>query len=198
MHGFIKLHRSMLDWEWYGDPCTTLVFIHLLLNANFRERQYRGETVKVGECVFGVKAMADHTGLSVQQVRTALKHLQTTGEITIRTTNKYSVATLENWGFYQSLDDDLTNEQQTTNKRATTPKEGKKVRNIFVPPTLSEVEDYAIEKASPVDPVFFWNYYAESGWDGVKNWKQKFLTWDRKEKERQGNQPKQERVKWDY
>lgn len=197
MHGFIKLHRSMLDWEWYGDPCTTLVFIHLLLSANFRERQYRGETIKVGECVFGVKALAEHTGLSVQQVRTALKHLQTTGEITVRATNKYSVATLENWGFYQSLCDDPTNEQQTNNKQATTPKE-KKNNKKFIPPTLADVKAYAVEKQSPVDYEFFWNYYESSKWDGVKNWKQKFLTWDKKERERQGNQPQQERVKYDY
>ena len=57
---------------------------------------------------------------------------------------------------------------------------------------------YAVEKQSPVDYEFFWNYYESSKWDGVKNWKQKFLTWDKKERERIGNQPVVERVRWDY
>ena len=54
----------------------------------------------------------------------------------------------------------------------------------FTPPTLEEVQDYAKERESSTDPVKFWQYYDAGGWkDGqgkpVKNWKQKFLTWER-------------------
>ena len=34
--GFIKLHRKIVDWEWYDDINRNFRFIyHLLLKANF-------------------------------------------------------------------------------------------------------------------------------------------------------------------
>ena len=59
----------------------------------------------------------------MQNVRTSINKLKSTGELTSKSTNKYTLVTLTNYGFYQ--DDDkqltnkltskLTNEQQTTN-----------------------------------------------------------------------------------
>lgn len=197
MNGYIKLDRKMLDWGWYDDANTKVVFLHLLLTANWKEREYHGQTIEVGQAIFGVNSLAEQLGLSVRNVRTALDHLKSTGEITIKTTNKFSVATLVNWAKYQLQEDEVTNNRQTTDKQVTTPKE-RKNNNKFVPPTLGEVQAYAREKHSPVDYEFFWNYYNESNWNGVKNWKQKFLTWDRKERERQGNSPREERIVYDY
>ena len=197
MNGFIKIDRGMVDWGWYDDSNTKDVFLHLILTANWKETQYHGRTIKAGQTVFGIQALAERLGMSVRNVRTALEHLKRTGEITVEATNKFSIATLENWAKYQLQEEEVTNNRQTTDKRLTTPKE-KKNNNIFRPPTLGEVEAYAKEKHSPVDYEFFWNYYNESDWNGVKNWKQKFLTWDRKERECVGNTPKVERVKYDY
>ena len=33
MSGWIKLHRSTTEWEWYSDHNTTRLFIHLLING---------------------------------------------------------------------------------------------------------------------------------------------------------------------
>lgn len=197
MNGYIKLDRGMLDWGWYDDPNTKAVFLHLLLTANWKETEYRGHKLNAGDTIFGVNALAEKLGLSVKQVRTALAHLQTTGEISVKGTNKFSIATLENWAKYQLDDEEGANKGQTNGKQRATPKESKKEKNIFVPPTLEEVKAYAYEKQSPVDYEYFWNYYNLSNWDGVKNWKQKFLTWDKKERERQ---PKavQERPKYTF
>lgn len=197
MNGYIKLNRKMTEWGWYDEPNTKIVFLHLLLTANWKEREYHGHTIKAGETVFGTQALAEQLGISRQQVRTALAHLQETEEITIRSTNKFSVATLKNWAKYQVECDESTNNQPTNNQQVTTPKERKNNKK-FIPPTLADVKAYAGEKQSPVDYEFFWNYYESSKWDGVKNWKQKFLTWDKKERERIGNQPVVERVRWDY
>lgn len=196
MNGFIKIDRGMLDWGWYDDPSTKIVFLHLLLTANWKEREYRGHKLKVGDTVFGVSALADRLGLSVRQVRTAIQHLEKTGEITVKATNKFSIATLENWAKYQFEEEEATNNRQTKDNQSTTPKERKNIKK-YVPPTLEEVKEYAYEKQSPVDYEYFWNYYNLSNWDGVKNWKQKFLTWDKKERERQ---PKavQERPKYTF
>ena len=55
----------------------------------------------------------------------------------------------------------------------------------FVPPTLEQVEQYVKEKGLQVDPQFFCEYYEADNWhskgEPVKSWKQKILTWHRKE-----------------
>lgn len=83
----------------------------------------------------------------------------------------------------------LTNTNQTnTNISSVSEKpKAKKERKTFVPPTLEEVIAYAKERNSTVNPKFFYDYYSSADWvDGkgvkVKNWKQRFVTWDNKER----------------
>lgn len=134
---YIKLFRKMLSWEWYKDTCTTRVFLHILLRANYKPSKYKGMDIDAGECVFGRKQWAEELGLSEQQVKTALKHLKSTNEITIKSTNKFSVVRVEKWAFWQieeggttsKVTSKLTNKQPTTNQQLTTSKESKKVIN---------------------------------------------------------------------
>lgn len=70
------------------------------------------------------------------------------------------------------------------NKKERVKKE--KAPRIFVAPTLDEVRNYAEARCSAVDPVKFFEFYSAGNWvDGkgqpVRNWKQKFLTWENKE-----------------
>ena len=57
----------------------------------------------------------------------------------------------------------------------------------FVPPTLEEVKAYVKEKGYNVDAEYFFQYYTAGDWKDsegkpVQNWKQKLITWSRKEK----------------
>lgn len=61
-----------------------------------------------------------------------------------------------------------------------------KKRTIFTPPTLEEVQAYVEERGSNVDAQKFFDYYTVGNWkdakgNAVKNWKQKLLTWERKD-----------------
>lgn len=68
------------------------------------------------------------------------------------------------------------------------PERGKRTAVKFVPPTLEEVEAYAASRQSTVDPRRFFEYFntpdaqgrswRDSKGNPVKNWKQKFLTWE--------------------
>lgn len=63
-------------------------------------------------------------------------------------------------------------------------------RKRFSPPTLDEVRAYAKERNSSVDPQKFHDYYEAGDWKDqagkpVKNWKQKLITWERKETTKQ-------------
>lgn len=137
LNGFVKLHRKMIEWGWYSDCVVKDVFIHLLMVAAFKESQYLGHEIKPGQAIIGRKKLAQELGFSEQQIRTALKKLESTGEISLKSTNKFTIATVENWEFYQCNDETLTNEQPTNNQQITNNqphlKNVKNVKNNMLP-----------------------------------------------------------------
>lgn len=120
LNGFIKLHRKLVAWGWYQDYVVKDVFLHLLLTANFKDTTWKDRILKKGQVVVGSQNIANELGFTRQQVRTALKKLRSTNEITIEATNKFSIITIVNWEEYQS-DDENSNHQnnQYINKQAT-------------------------------------------------------------------------------
>jgi hypothetical protein len=192
-NGWIRLHRSLTKWGWYSDSNTCRVFIHLLLTANFEPSEFRGKKIDKGQAVFGLLSLAENLELSVRSVRTSLEHLKSTGELTIETTNKYSVATIVKYSLYQyegnesdkqndtQTDNPSTNDRQTTDKRPTTSKnirreEYKKdkkdndcsteqsTRATFKPPTVDEVAAYCRERCNAVVAQQWHDFYTSKGW----------------------------------
>lgn len=43
--GFVAIPRGLTDWEWYSEPNTARLFIHLLLTANWSQKQWQGITI---------------------------------------------------------------------------------------------------------------------------------------------------------
>lgn len=101
--GYIKLYRSLLNWEWYDDINTKTVFLHLLLTVSIAESQWHGITVPRGSRVSSYAVLASETKLSVDKVRTAIKHLEATGEITRCKHPKYTVFTVNNYDKFQNI-----------------------------------------------------------------------------------------------
>lgn len=128
-NGWIKLHRKMVDWEWYKDEKVFRVFIHLLLNANHENKKWRGIEIQAGQRITSREHLSQELGLGAQSVRTALNKLKSTNEITISTTSKYSRITILKWNDYQQKTSKLTNEQPATNPRLTTNKKEKNEKN---------------------------------------------------------------------
>jgi len=115
--GFVKVYRQILDWSWYGNVNTMAVFLHLLITANHKNGVCQGVTIGRGQKSTSVKAIGDILGLTRQQTRTALSNLQATNEITIETTNKYTLITIVNYSKYQGVTELITN--RTTNEQPT-------------------------------------------------------------------------------
>jgi hypothetical protein len=128
-NGWIKIHRKMLEWEWYDEPNTFRLFFHLLLKANHKPKKYRGVNIEAGQIMTGLDLLSKETGLSVQRLRTSLTRLKSTNEITSKTNSKGTIIQIVNYKKYQVSTSELTNEQQTSNKRATTNKNEKKEKN---------------------------------------------------------------------
>lgn len=120
MEGWIKLHRKMVEWEWYNDNNTKIVFLHLLLTANHKEKKWQGITILRGQKLTSLEHLSKEVGLSVQQTRTALNKLKSTNEITIKSTNKNTLITIEKYSDYQDRDEENNKQNNIrNNKRAT-------------------------------------------------------------------------------
>lgn len=103
MEGWIQLHRSLLEWEWYDEPNVKILFIHFLLMANHKPNNWRGETIEKGSYITSLSKISVETGLSIKQVRNCIKKLQSTGEIQIKGT-KWTKVTICNYASYQQTE----------------------------------------------------------------------------------------------
>jgi len=132
MEGWVKFHRKIEEWEWYTDSNTFRVFFHLVLKANHKPNKWRGVDIDKGQLITSRDKLAEQLNLSVQQVRTSLKKLEKTKEITIKATNKYTLVTIENYTIYQTKEEKVTskttNEQPSNNHQVTTNKNEKNER----------------------------------------------------------------------
>lgn len=121
--GYVAIPRGLTDWEWYTEPNTARLFIHLLLTANWQEKRWQGITIKPGQLVTSQSQLAKQLGLSVQEVRTALKHLVLTEWLTVKTGPKYSIVTIENYDLLvdsnRVSNRQLTGDQQAANNNLT-------------------------------------------------------------------------------
>ena len=141
MMGYVPLYRKIKEWEWYTEANTMRLFIHCLVSANHKKNKWRGVTVEKGSFITSVANLANDLNLSNQNIRTALNNLKSTNEITINSTNKYTMINVVNWSLYALGDDEtnkqtnkqnnipLTNGQQTTNKQLTTNNNEKNLEN---------------------------------------------------------------------
>ena len=113
MEGWIKLHRKFCGWEWFNISEMVHLFIYLLINANHEDGNWRGISIKRGQIITGRNSLSENTGISSQTIRTCLSRLKSTNEITIKSTNKYSIITITKYDDYQGL---ILNSNQQTNQ----------------------------------------------------------------------------------
>ena len=99
---FIKINRKILLWRWFSDPCTRDVFFYCILKANWKPGSWRGIDYDRGEFVTSLSSMMKDLNLSSKNIRTAIDHLKSTGEITDRISHKYRVICVCNYDKYQS------------------------------------------------------------------------------------------------
>lgn len=191
---FIKLYRKFTEWEWYSDISVSRLFLHLILTVNWTDKKWQGICIERGSRVASYQVLATETGLSVKQVRTAIKKLESTGEVAIKSTNKYSVFTVKNYDLYQAKGKQEADNGQAEDKQRATTKESKEVKkeknnNIkrFTPPTYEQVSTYCKERNNTVDAERFLDFYESKGWmvgkNKMKDWKAAVRNWERSSKQ---------------
>ena len=205
MSGWIKIHRQILEWEWYSDNNTFRLLMHLILKANHKEKRYRGIELKVGSVITSRDILAIEIGLSVQQVRTSLDKLKSTNEITIKTSSQGTIIQVVNYQKYQVATSETTKEQPKNNQQVTTNKNEKKEKNEkevildswieyrkaakksltqqSIKSILTKMNDYTNEQCKYVI-----NKSIEQGWQG--------LFWDNIQTIQEVNEPKKWKPAW--
>ena len=88
------------DWEWYENTNVFRLFYHCLLHTNLEDKRYCGKEIKAGQFVSSITRISAETGLTESQVRTALKKLKDTWYISTKSTNKYTIYTVNEYQKY--------------------------------------------------------------------------------------------------
>lgn len=162
--GYIKMHRDIQEWEWYGDPKMVAFWLHLLINANWADKEWRGETIGRGQLVASVASLSLETGLSVKEVRTALSRLVKSKYIVTEGASQWTKITVCNYDSYY-IDEDTEGrtkgkpganegqtkgEQRATNKEYKEGKEGKERKKYIYSDSVERI--YALYPSSTKRP----------------------------------------------
>jgi|GEM_PF-3427938 len=168
------------------------LFVHLILRAGHEPSSWRGVALERGQLVIGRKALSEETGIPEHQIRTCLKNLTLTKEITIKPASKYSIATICNYDTYQfggehshQVNSQQINHQSTTNKKENNKKNKKESRKI-IPPKVEMVSQYCDENSIEIDIDQYFDYYESVGWfvgkTKMKDWQASIRNWERNSK----------------
>ena len=201
--GFIKIHRNIREWGWYDNANTFVVWVHLLIDANYEERTWHGEVVEVGSMITSTAKLAEEVGLSVKQIRTCLERLAKDGKIVVKGASKWTKITICNYDSYmlegedagQTKGEQRASKGQAEGKQRATLKEDKNIRNEeikkvsndtkeskrFTKPTVEQINAYFQEIGFDESPNSFFDYYESKGWvvgnSPMKDWKAAARTW---------------------
>jgi hypothetical protein len=101
---FIKLDRSILEWESFKDGRTLQVWIYLLCSARFKAATVNGISVRRGEVLASKGEIARSCGMTDRQARACIDRLIASGEIKRREnlgTKAFSVFKIVKYNEYQ-------------------------------------------------------------------------------------------------
>lgn len=186
MEWFIQLHRKMLEWEWYDDINTKVLFLHLLLKANWKDKNWRGKTIKRWQLLTWRIILSEETGLTQQQIRTSLNKLKSTNNITIKTTNRYSIIEVTNYNDYQKNNqqnnNQVTSNQPTSNQQVTTTNKDNNNNKDNKEIIIREEIKISLQKLMEenIDLLFFMEEYSLSEEQIKDQWKEFFMYWSEK------------------
>jgi hypothetical protein len=120
--GYVKLWRKSNDAGWIKNHKLWAFWTWCLMKATHKEFDaivgLQVIHLMPGQFIFGLKKASVETGLTIREIRTILEFLKKAGNLTIKTTNKFSIITIINWPIYQSNDteNDTLNDKPLTNK----------------------------------------------------------------------------------
>lgn len=120
--GYIRLWRKSLDAGWIRNHKLWAFWTYCLMKASYKEFDaivgLQVVHLMPGQFIFGLHVASKETGLTIREIRTILDFLRKAENLTIKTTNKFSIITIINWPTYQGeeIKNDTLNDKPLTNK----------------------------------------------------------------------------------
>jgi len=142
--GYVRLWRKSLDAGWIKNHKLWAFWSYCLMKASYKEFDaiigLQVVHLTPGQFIFGRKKAAKETGLTEQEIRTIIDFLRKAGNLTIKTTNKFSVITIINWPTYQGeeIENNQLINQQLTSKEPHT--NIKALKNKRTPADFSKIQ----------------------------------------------------------
>ena len=207
-NGFIKLSRSLSNWEWADDPSMLAVWVHCLLSANWKDYRYHGETIPRGSFLTSYKEFSERCGLSVSTIRRCFEKLEKTGEIDKQVTHHGTLIKVRKYAVFQGSENmspqagehlpeqtgEQTGEQQEKNirKKEIKNRDRESIKSSIrtetepanVPPSHSQIISFCSSEGLTIDPEKFFSYYTRKNWQGVTDWKARARAWDKRERKK--------------
>jgi hypothetical protein len=121
--GYIKLWRKTLDTEILKNKNLWSFWGYCLLRATHRSFVATVGLQEVhlepGQFIFGRKRAAFDLSMTEREIRTCVQCLSNMKNVTIKTTNKFSIISIVNWNIYQQTENgnDQQNVTRTTSRR---------------------------------------------------------------------------------
>lgn len=191
-HGWISIHRSLLDHEiWVSNPFTDgQAWVDLIMLANHKEGLLKKRGIRIeiprGYVGWSEVSLAKRWKWSRGKLRRFFVFLEQENMIKVEQ-QKNKVTTLikiVNYDQFQKIEHQTVQQtehqtiQQTDNKRYSNNNNKndnneknnilaveKKVKgNGFHPPTIDEVREYCLSRNSVIVPEFFHDHYEANGW----------------------------------
>jgi hypothetical protein len=185
-NGFVKLSRSILDWEWYDHPDVFRIYIHLLIKANYAPAKWRGIEIFEGEHITSISNLSKELFMSEFKVRASLSKLKNTFYIDVITTNKFTrLKLLKSVVFNNSSDINpkqisypTPNKTQSNQEQTTTNKKNKEKKEIEERKEFFKNEIFKFSKEFSNDHLIkFYDYWSTKSrhtgrlkFEEVKEW----------------------------
>ena len=210
--GYIAIHR-VIRTHWLWDKNRVFsdfeAWLDLIMFARWEKeptKQRIGNklyTVGRGEQIRSIKTLSKTWNWSASKTRRFLVLLESDGMIALKSDSQTTHVTICNYDTYQKeriADESQVNRiriasefQVNTIEERKERKERNKGDNIgdvekpkrFSPPTLSDAQDYFVERGSnPSEAINFYEFYGSKGWkvgsSPMKDWKMAASRWIRK------------------
>lgn len=160
--GFVILFRSIFspNWQFYGNSNITLFFIYCLAKANHEDRYYNGLLIKRGSFVTSREIMSQESGLSVRNIRTCISHLKSTNILTVNTSRKGTIISINFYDDWQTSTEYMTHNRPTGDPQPTTNNNYNNYNNGGAPITDTKFKEFYNaykKKGFEQDTYKYWN-----------------------------------------
>lgn len=100
---WIGINKNIINSNIYKDHGAMRLMFHLLLTVNYSAVEWQSIVIDRGETVTSLKRLSEELGMSKNTLLKSLSTLESSGEISKRTTNKYTLIRVVNYDYWTHM-----------------------------------------------------------------------------------------------